>query len=103
LFPRLVEPLRHSERSRADQDSVARDRAEAMRRHPAGKNLPSGCRHRVQVGDTLWDISSGAVGRPDPQVIDRFVDQLYEANKQTISDPDVIYPGQVIRIPGCEK
>jgi nucleoid-associated protein YgaU len=62
----------------------------------------AGCRHRVQRRDTLWGIASKAVARSDPQTVDRFVDRLYEANRQTISDPDIIFPGQVIRIPGCE-
>ncbi len=47
----------------------------------------------VQKGDTLWAISR-----------DRFGDgvlyvKLFEANKDSIRDPDLIYPGQIFTIP----
>ncbi|KIC42278.1 peptidoglycan-binding protein LysM [Ruegeria sp. ANG-R] len=47
----------------------------------------------VQKGDTLWAISR-----------DRFGDgvlyvKLFEANKDAIRDPDLIYPGQIFTIP----
>ncbi|WP_299659769.1 LysM peptidoglycan-binding domain-containing protein [uncultured Ruegeria sp.] len=47
----------------------------------------------VQKGDTLWAISR-----------DRFGDgvlyvKLFEANKESIRDPDLIYPGQIFTIP----
>ena len=47
----------------------------------------------VQEGDTLWAISR-----------DRFGDgvlyvKLFEANRDSIRDPDLIYPGQIFTIP----
>jgi hypothetical protein len=103
LFPRAVNDDCQAAHSVANRDSVAQERAEAMRLHPAGKGLPSGSRYRVQPGDTLWDISSQIVRSSNLQKIARFVDRLYETNRAAITDPDVIYPGQRIRIPDSEK
>lgn len=48
-------------------------------------------RHRVQPGDTLSGIAQEHYGTPDFQ-------PLVRANHQ-IDDPDLIFPGQVIRVP----
>ncbi|MEL6643932.1 MAG: LysM peptidoglycan-binding domain-containing protein [Pseudomonadota bacterium] len=47
----------------------------------------------VQPGNTLWGISSGAYG--DGM---QFV-KVFEANRDRIRDPDLIYPGQVFTVP----
>jgi len=49
--------------------------------------------HTVEKGDTLWAISSKALGAGN-----RYM-EIFEANKPMLSDPDKIYPGQVLRIP----
>ena len=49
--------------------------------------------HTVQPGDTLSKISKKFYG--DPNQYPRIV----EANKDKISDPDKIFPGQVLTIP----
>jgi nucleoid-associated protein YgaU len=49
--------------------------------------------HTVEKGDTLWGISSKHLGNGA-----RYMD-IFEANKPMLSDPDKIYPGQVLRIP----
>lgn len=50
--------------------------------------------HTVQKGDTLSAIARTYLGNamkyPD----------IFEANKPMLKDPDLIYPGQVLRIPG---
>ena len=50
----------------------------------------------VQPGFTLWGIAAGEMGDGI-----RYV-QVYEANKDKIRDPDLIYPGQVFTIPAVE-
>jgi LysM repeat protein len=50
-------------------------------------------RMTVQPGNTLWGIASETYG--DGMLFVR----LFEANKATIRDPDLIYPGQVFALP----
>ncbi|NGM46814.1 LysM peptidoglycan-binding domain-containing protein [Rhodobacter sp. SGA-6-6] len=47
----------------------------------------------VQPGHTLWAIAKGELGEGILYV------QVYEANRDAIRDPDLIYPGQVFTIP----
>ena len=47
----------------------------------------------VKKGDTLWAVSEKALGKGS-----RYM-EIFEANKPMLSDPDKIYPGQVLRIP----
>ncbi|MBW4706687.1 peptidoglycan-binding protein LysM [Roseobacter sp. YSTF-M11] len=49
--------------------------------------------HTVEKGDTLWAISSKTLGDGN-----RYK-EIFEANTPMLSDPDKIYPGQVLRIP----
>ena len=103
LFPRITRDVGYPKASLAKGVSVAQERARSMRLHPAGKEKSSGCRHRVRPGDTLWDISSDFLTSTDAEKVSRLVDRLYDTNRTVIADPDVIYPGQVIRVPKCEN
>ncbi len=47
----------------------------------------------VQPGNTLWGISQRLMGEGTMYV------HLFEANRDKIRDPDLIYPGQVFSIP----
>ncbi|TPE53125.1 peptidoglycan-binding protein LysM [Amaricoccus solimangrovi] len=49
--------------------------------------------HTVVKGDTLWAISEKTLGEGA-----RYK-EIFEANRPMLSDPDKIYPGQVLRIP----
>lgn len=49
--------------------------------------------HTVEKGDTLWAISEKTLGNGA-----RY-QEIFEANRPMLSDPDKIYPGQVLRIP----
>ncbi|WP_370401940.1 peptidoglycan-binding protein LysM [Sulfitobacter sp. JB4-11] len=51
--------------------------------------------HTVEKGDTLWAVSEKALGSGG-----RYM-EIFEANKPMLSDPDKIYPGQVLRIPAA--
>ena len=48
----------------------------------------------VQPGATLWAIARERYGQGELYL------QLYEANRDQIRDPDLIYPGQIFDIPG---
>ncbi len=47
----------------------------------------------VQPGNNLWQIARGSYGRG------AFFTVIYEANKGQIRDPDLIYPGQIFKLP----
>lgn len=48
----------------------------------------------VQWGNTLWGIAQQHLGEGVAYV------QIYEANRDQIRNPDLIYPGQIFTIPG---
>jgi nucleoid-associated protein YgaU len=47
----------------------------------------------IEKGDTLWAIAKKYLGDGNKYP------EIFEANKEVIKDPDLIYPGQKIRIP----
>jgi nucleoid-associated protein YgaU len=49
--------------------------------------------HTVAAGDTLSEIADTFYGDPAKFQI------IFAANRDQLSDPDVIVPGQVLRIP----
>ena len=49
--------------------------------------------HTVEKGETLWGISKQQYGNG------AHYNEIFEANRPMLSDPDKIYPGQVLRIP----
>ncbi len=60
---------------------------------PGGADAPMAAKITVQPGFTLWGIARQNYGSGMMYV------QVYEANKQMIGDPDLIYPGQVFNVP----
>ena len=58
-----------------------------------GSSEPEASFHTVAKGDTLWKIAEKAYGNGAKY------QAIFEANKPMLSDPDKIYPGQVLRIP----
>lgn len=53
---------------------------------------PESTMYTVKSGDTLSAIAKAHYGAPDYM-------KIFEANKPMLSDPNKIYPGQVLRIP----
>ncbi|WP_242650978.1 LysM peptidoglycan-binding domain-containing protein [Yoonia tamlensis] len=51
----------------------------------------------VQPGSTLWAIAEETLGNGVYYV------QVYEANADLIRDPDLIYPGQIFRVPDINQ
>ncbi len=49
--------------------------------------------HTVEAGDTLSAIAKATLGDAG-----RYP-EIFEANKPMLTDPDLIYPGQVLRLP----
>ncbi len=50
-------------------------------------------RYEVVIGNTLWDLAQRFYGNPYDWR------RIWEANRATIANPDLIYPGQVILVP----
>jgi nucleoid-associated protein YgaU len=50
----------------------------------------------VKDGDTLWKIAESQYGHGKGAKYQ----EIFEANKPMLKDPDLIYPGQRLRIPG---
>jgi nucleoid-associated protein YgaU len=48
----------------------------------------------VRRGDTLWDLCARHLG--DPYAWPR----IHALNRDRVANPDLIFPGQEIRIPG---
>jgi nucleoid-associated protein YgaU len=59
---------------------------------PPAAGIPTG-RYTVQAGNSLWVIARKAYGNGLQYTV------IFGANKQQISDPNLIYPGQVITLP----
>lgn len=64
---------------------------------PAAKPAPQAKFYTVQSGDSLSKISKQYYGDPMKY------NEIFEANKPMLKDPDKIYPGQVLRIPAEDR
>lgn len=53
--------------------------------------------HEVKKGDNLWKIATKHYGNGSKYPT------IFEANKPMLKDPDLIYPGQMLRIPPLDK
>ncbi len=52
--------------------------------------------HEVKKGENLWKIATKHYGNGSKYTA------IFEANKPMLSDPDLIYPGQNLRIPALD-
>lgn len=62
-----------------------------MEEPPAGETRVE--YYTIRKGDTLWAIAKKHLGNGNEYKA------IFEANREVIKDPDLIYPGQKIRIP----
>ena len=52
--------------------------------------------HEVKKGENLWKIAEKHYGNGSKYTV------IFEANKPMLKDPDLIYPGQNLRIPAID-
>lgn len=52
--------------------------------------------YEIRKGDSLWKVAEKVYGNGAKYT------EIFNANKEVIKDPDLIYPGQKIRIPKVE-
>ncbi len=62
-------------------------------RDQTAMEIPEGQRVVVQPGNSLWRIARRVYGKGLHYTV------IYKANRQSIDDPDLIYPGQVFKVP----
>lgn len=62
-------------------------------RGKAGEMGPAGPRVVVQPGNSLWRIARRVSGEGTRYTV------IYQANKEQIRDPNMIYPGQIFSVP----
>lgn len=61
---------------------------------PAAPEPKAGRTYTVESGDTLWKIAEQMYGNGSHYM------KIFEANTDVLEDPDRIFPGQVLKIPG---
>ncbi len=79
---------------------ISRTESPFQRQFPEAEmpeSFSQGAKIIVQPGNTLWLMATEAYGNGDA------FSQIYSANKDTIRDPDLIYPGQIFSIPRIEE
>ena len=81
VLARMETPFKREARSRLQEQLSAAE-------SPARINVVT-----VQPGNTLWGISRERYGQGILYV------QVFEANRDKIRDPDLIYPGQIFNLP----
>lgn len=55
--------------------------------------------YEVKKGDNLWKIAEAHYGKGKGAQYTK----IFEANRPMLTDPDLIYPGQMLRIPPLEE
>ena len=71
---------------------LARVESPFVRAEPIG-SLPGDAVVFVQPGNSLWRLARRTYGSGTRYTV------IYEANRNQIRDPDLIYPGQVFYVP----
>jgi nucleoid-associated protein YgaU len=82
-------------------DRVATGQVSTVRAGPASAAVRH---HEVARGDTLWAVASQALPPDAPdQAVDRAWRRIAAANRGVVDDPDLIFPGTVLRVPPLDE
>lgn len=77
----------------AKKDSGTTSEVVSAQKERSADNKPTAKTYTVKSGDTLWGIAKTYYGDGSQYV------KIYNANKSTMSNPNVLYVGQVLTIP----
>jgi nucleoid-associated protein YgaU len=84
--------VKRAKKMRKQFDKRRKKAAKAAQAQEAAKSLF----YTVESGDTLWQIADEHYGDGSKYPV------IFEANSPMLKNPDLIYPGQVLRIPPLE-
>jgi len=111
--PALADPASHPNPSivaglplpqRATNDPLASTPHPITARHQAPDAARAPGRIVVRPGDTLWDLAAAELpSTADDAAITAAWHELYDANRDVLSDPDLIYPGTRLDRPHQEE
>ncbi|MCJ8323145.1 MAG: tetratricopeptide repeat protein [Rhizobiales bacterium] len=74
-------------------DALIEKNASQKKPQPEPKTVPNMGEAIVEEGESLWDISYRIYGTGEHYNL------IFEANKSVLSDPEAIYPGQILLLP----
>lgn len=77
---------------------ISKVEADNLRVAAAGGTAREPRFHTVRKGDNLWKIAEKVYGKGKGSKYT----VIFEANRPMLTDPDKIYPGQVLRIPDLD-
>jgi nucleoid-associated protein YgaU len=80
----------------AATEQPAAGQATSTEAAPAQEPIVTGASVIIRRGDNLWRISRRMLGKGVRYTT------IYEANRDQIQDPSLIYPGQVFKVPGAD-
>lgn len=75
------------------EQSAAGEQTVTVEQEREAGTAPAAKTYTVQKGDTLWAIAARFYGKGSEYA------KIYEANGDKISNPNLIYPGQVLTLP----
>lgn len=75
------------------EQSAAGEQTVTVERERDASTAPTAKTYTVKKGDTLWAIAARYYGKGSEYA------KIYEANGDKISNPNLIYPGQVLTLP----
>ncbi|HET7482592.1 MAG TPA: LysM peptidoglycan-binding domain-containing protein [Actinomycetota bacterium] len=107
----MAHPAVHGDRSRHSGEERlfpraqgGNERAASMARHPSGRDCVVADHISVEPGDSLWSIAEAHLRTHDMRRIARYLPAVTRANRDVVPDPDLIFPGQNIDLPGeCSR
>jgi nucleoid-associated protein YgaU len=92
VFDRKDDPKKASDKGKAPDFSNVRSGGSSTAPSPPGQ-APATRTYVVEKGDSLSKIAKREYGDANKWR------QIYEANRDIIKDPDLIYPGQTLKLP----
>ena len=79
--------------SQVKQNSTSQPQSATVTKERDTSTAPKAKTHTVRSGDTLWALAVKYLGDGSKYT------EIYDANKDKISDPNLIYVGQILSIP----